>query len=141
MSCVRLGQRPRVLPRDTYNTLQRRGINYEKRVVRDLVLTPGYEDCTIIHGQWLYGNETFCQPDILVLVGGRVIVLEVKLSRKASVFPKMRDKYVPWVRHAFPGKIACGQIYRNLNGGKPDDFCLEYFLGLGDGMYGEVIWK
>lgn len=141
MSSVVLGRRPPVLPADSYNRIQRRGVNYEKRVVRDLVL--GYPDAFILHGQWLYKDRNFCQPDIILIPRrGPLLILEVKLSRKKGVEAKLRDLYIPWVESAFPGKpVACGQIYRNLNGGNPHSCDLQFLGTLTPNQYGEVLWR
>jgi hypothetical protein len=140
MSLVTLGKRPEVLPPDSYNRIQRRGINYEKRVARDIVHTYP-TTCFILHGQWLYREGAFCQPDLVVIPRkGPVLVLEVKLSRKRDVLKKMQQLYLPWVLDAFPGRPAiAGQIFRNGTGA--DAFDLDYFLSLTHLQYGEVQWR
>lgn len=141
MPSVVLGQRPKVLPKDSYNRIQRRGINYEKRVARDI--SQSYpQDFFVIHGQWLYrGAFIFCQPDILVIPPkGPIIVLEVKLSRKGSVLKKMQELYLPMVMEAFPGRSAvAGQVFRTGVGA--NSFDLDYFKTLTHMQYGEVQWR
>lgn len=142
MFSVALGQRPQILPTDSYNRIQRRGINYEKRALRDLIHQYGW-GYTVVHGQWLYHDRGFCQPDILVIPDrGPLLVLEVKLTRKGYVEKKLRDVYMPLVASAFPNKeMACGQIYRNGDRSKPDSVDLTYFLSLKPNHYGEVQWS
>lgn len=141
MFCVTLGQRPLLLPRDTYSKIQRRGINYEKRVARDLVHLLD-DKATVLHGQWLFKGSSFCQPDLIVLRHKKpTLVLEVKLTHKKAATKKLWDLYVPMVLEAFPGPIACGQVYRNAGATKPDSCFLEYLLDLKNYKYGEVMWK
>lgn len=142
MSSIRLGKRPDFLPADTYNRIQRRGVNYEKRVVRDIIRTIP-TTCFVIHGQWLYGDDGCCQPDIIIVPRkGPIVVVEVKLTRRKDVEKKLKNLYVPWTREAFPGReIAYAQVYRNSDGWYADDFTLEYLLTLSHMQYGEVQWK
>ncbi len=140
MSSARLGHRPAILPRDSFTHIQRRGVNYEKRVVRDLVGC--YPEYFIIHGQWIYKGNSFCQPDIILIPHkGPILVLEVKLTHKRGVEKKMRDLYVPLVEETFPGKsVACGQVFRNADGTEAP-FDLELFKIFTHHQYGEVQWR
>lgn len=140
MSSVRLGHRPAILPRDSFTRIQRRGVNYEKRVVKDMVGC--YHDYFTIHGQWFYKGTSFCQPDIILIPPkGCILVIEVKLTHKKGVEKKLRDLYIPLVEEAFPGKpVACGQVFRNADGTEAP-FDLEYFKSLTTHQYGEVQWR
>jgi len=141
MSSVMLGSRPQILPPDTYNRIQRRGVNYEKRVVRDLVglLDPS---ATLIHGQWLYVGKSFCQPDIIILrPKAPTLIIEVKLSHRPGAKKKLFDVYLPAVIEAFPGPVACAQVFRNLNRGNPDSCDLEYLLSMTTHRYAEIMWR
>ena len=142
MSSPTLGHRPTYLPKDKPTRIQRKGILYEKKVVKHLAET-GDLSTFIIHGQWIYWDKAVCQPDIIVIPQrGPVVVVEVKLTRKRPVEKKLREVYGEALQRIFAGRpLSFAQIYKNLDGGEP--FSLEPWdiLTLKPWEYGEIQWR
>lgn len=121
--------------------MQRKGINYEKKVAAAVSRLLSLDDF-MIHGQWIYVNDTFCQPDLVVVQGrGPRLVLEVKLTRKRGAERKLREIYGPLVQALFGGDVAYAQIYKNVDGPDPDFMDLDCLWGLRPSSYVEVLWR
>ena len=142
MSSPRLGHRPHYLSKDRPTRIQRKGLLYEKKVVRHLV-EQGNLDTFIIHGQWIYWDKAVCQPDIIVVPPkGSVVVVEVKLTRKRAVEKKLRDVYGVALQHIFAGRsLSYCQVYKNLDGGEPFSYDPWDILNLKPFEYGEILWR
>jgi hypothetical protein len=142
MSSPRLGHRPHYLSKDRPTRIQRKGLLYEKKVVRHLV-EQGNLDTFIIHGQWIYWDKSVCQPDIIVVPpNGPVVVVEVKLTRKRAVEKKLRDVYGVALQHIFAGRsLSYCQVYKNLDGGEPFSYDPWDILTLKPFEYGEILWR
>lgn len=142
MSSPILGHRPAYLSKDKPSRIQRKGILYEKKVVRHLAEQGSLHDF-IIHGQWIYWDKAVCQPDIIVLPpSGPVVVVEVKLTRKRNVEKKLREVYGAALSRIFAWRpLSFCQIYKNLDGGEP--FSLEPWdiRTLKPDEYGEICWR
>lgn len=137
----RLGRRPPSLPPATHSGIQRRGIMYERKVAQAVSQSLGM-DAFLIHGQWIYVNGTFCQPDIIVIQDrGPRLVLEVKLTRKGGVERKLREVYGPLVQTMWGGDVAYAQVYRNMDGRDPDHIGLESLSTLKPLSYCEIMWR
>ncbi len=136
----RLGLRPPVLPPPVYSGMQRRGVAYEKKVAQAVSLTLSLDDF-LIHGQWIYVNGTFCQPDLILIQGrGPRLVLEVKLTRKGGVERKLREVYGPLVQALWGGDIAYAQVYKNMDGPSPDFLGLDELPRLRPNSYSEIMY-
>lgn len=142
MSSPTLGHRPHYLSKDRPTRIQRKGILYEKKVVRYLV-EQGNLDAFIIHGQWIYWDKAVCQPDIIVVPPkGPVVVVEVKLTRKRAVEKKLREVYGVALQHIFAGRsLSFCQVYKNLDGGEPFSYDPWDILNLKPFEYGEILWR
>jgi hypothetical protein len=142
MSSPTLGHRPLYLPKDNPTRIQRKGILYEKKVVRHLA-EGGNLDTFIIHGQWIYWDRAVCQPDIIVVPPkGPVVVVEVKLTQKRNVEKKLREVYGVALQHIFAGRsLSYCQIYKNLDDGEPFSFDPWDILTLKPFEYGEIQWR
>jgi hypothetical protein len=142
MSSPHLGHRPLYLPKDKPNRIQRKGILYEKKVVRHLA-EGGNLDTFIIHGQWIYWDKAVCQPDIIVVPPkGPVVVVEVKLTQKRNVEKKLREVYGVALQHIFAGRsLSYCQIYKNLDDGEPFSLDPWDILTLKPFEYGEIQWR
>jgi hypothetical protein len=139
MSSPTLGHRPLYLPKDNPTRIQRKGILYEKKVVRHLA-EGGNLDTFIIHGQWIYWDKAVCQPDIIVVPPkGPVVVVEVKLTQKRNVEKKLREVYGVALQHIFAGRsLSYCQIYKNLDDGEPFSLDPWDILTLKPFEYGEI---
>jgi Holliday junction resolvase-like predicted endonuclease len=142
MSSPRLGHRPHYLSKDRPTRIQRKGLLYEKKVVRHLV-EQGNLDTFIIHGQWIYWDKAVCQPDIIVVPPkGPVVVVEVKLTQKRNVEKKLREVYGVALQHIFAGRsLSYCQIYKNLDDGEPFSLDPWDILTLKPFEYGEIQWR
>jgi hypothetical protein len=142
MSSPHLGHRPLYLPKDKHTRIQRKGILYEKKVVRHLA-EGGNLDTFIIHGQWIYWDKSVCQPDIIVVPPkGPVVVVEVKLTQKRNVEKKLREVYGVALQHIFAGRsLSYCQIYKNLDDGEPFSLDPWDILTLKPFEYGEIQWR
>jgi hypothetical protein len=142
MSSPHLGHRPLYLPKDKHTRIQRKGILYEKKVVRHLA-EGGNLDTFIIHGQWIYWDKAVCQPDIIVVPPkGPVVVVEVKLTQKRNVEKKLREVYGVALQHIFAGRsLSYCQIYKNLDDGEPFSLDPWDILTLKPFEYGEIQWR
>jgi hypothetical protein len=142
MSSPTLGHRPLYLPKDKHTRIQRKGILYEKKVVRHLA-EGGNLDTFIIHGQWIYWDKAVCQPDIIVVPPkGPVVVVEVKLTQKRNVEKKLREVYGVALQHIFAGRsLSYCQIYKNLDDGEPFSLDPWDILTLKPFEYGEIQWR
>lgn len=93
----------------------RAGLAYERRVLRKLKLL--YPDLKA--SPWIVykapKKSGICQPDaLLVLPDGRLIVIEIKLSRMPQVRQKLMQFYGPLVQLLYPKHKLCYlQIYKN----------------------------
>jgi len=142
MSSPTLGHRPSFLSKDKPSRIQRKGILYEKKVVRYMAEQGSLHDF-IIHGQWIYWDKAVCQPDIIVIPRqGPIVVVEVKLTRKRNVEKKLREVYGAALSRVFAGRpISFCQIYKNLDGGEPYALDPWEIRTLKPGEYGEIQWR
>jgi len=95
----------------------RAGLRYEKSILRKLqVLYPGTK-----LSPWLVykapQKSGICQPDALVIFpDGRLVVVEVKLTRMPQVRQKLMKFYGPLVQLLYPKHELCYlQIYKNAS--------------------------
>lgn len=142
MSSPILGSRPTYLSKDTPTRIQRKGLLYEKKVVRHLVNT-GDLTTFLIHGQWIYWDGAVCQPDIILIPQkGPISLIEVKLTCKRNVEKKLRDVYGRALQQIFAGRpLTFCQIYKNLDGGTPFSNDPGDALTLKPYQYGEILWR
>lgn len=142
MSSPTLGPRPTYLRDNKPTRIQRKGILYERKVVRHLVET-GDLSTFVLHGQWIYWDKSVCQPDIIVIPQrGPIVVVEVKLTRKRPVEKKLREVYGVALQQVFPQRpLSFCQIYKNLDGGEPFSYNPWDIFTLKPHEYGEILWR
>jgi hypothetical protein len=142
MSSPTLGHRPTYLSNNKPTRIQRKGILYERKVVRHLAETVDLSTF-IIHGQWIYWDKAVCQPDIIVVPQqGPIVVVEIKLTRKRNVEKKLREVYGEALQRIFPQRpLSFAQVYKNLDGGEPFSLDLWDILALKPNEYGEILWR
>src|ERR1700731_4570649 len=84
--------RPPCIPRSRPRGAKAQGLNFE----RALALSLG----GAIHGQWFSYEDSsgphFCQTDLLV-VGGRALIIECKLTWLPEAWAEVKGFYVPVV--------------------------------------------
>jgi hypothetical protein len=104
-----------VFPAQVRTAAMRAGLRYERAILRKLqLLYPGTKP-----SPWIVykspGKSGVCQPDALVLLpDGRLILVEIKLSRMAPVRQKLMKFYGPLVQLLYPKASLCYlQIYKN----------------------------
>lgn len=109
-----------VFPKQHRTAAMRAGLQYERRVLRKLKLMfPGAKLSPWITYKAPPHSGTICQPDALVpLPDGRLIIVEIKLSRMAPVRQKLMQFYGPIVQLLYPKHKLCYlQIYKNVRPG------------------------
>ncbi len=94
------------------------GKAYERRVGKELeALFPGGCD-SFLAGPWFYFlDETgihYCQPDFIILLARRLIVIECKLSYVADAKEKLETLYAPVVEHYFKRPVSSCVVARNM---------------------------
>lgn len=100
---------------------QKLGLRYEKRVQGYLQkLVAGRNDVSVLFGPWvLYHNRSngptaanFCQPDMVIIEGSKVTIVECKLQHTNDSWHQLRLLYEPVLKKIYGSscKIALVEI-------------------------------
>lgn len=116
--------------------IQKDGIRYERAVWRHLA---GSE-----RGVWWDyvrdGELRFCQTDLLLPLGERLLVIEVKLTYRKDTWEKVSGLYVPVVEKATDREVIGVIAVRSLRAGYIGA-CGELDEAVGKAMKGEeAVW-
>lgn len=103
-----------------FTNSQRRGLNFEKKVGKE-VEKKCVEMCEeILIGPWIEFKDKnglgIAQPDIVLVGKKRVIVLECKLTFTDSAWAQMNKLYIPLLRKMYPSvkNFAGVQVCKRL---------------------------
>lgn len=93
---------PRPLPKPK-TEIQKQGLRYEKRVIKQLKRHWEVEHNPWFETQVQDDHPKFLCPDAIIWQQGQIIVLEVKLTYTPEALKKLKEKYVPAVEQTYEG--------------------------------------
>jgi hypothetical protein len=105
---------------------KKKGLDYEREVVRWLELECNSGDWTGFPKQWIeYTNDRnvygVCQPDYFAINArlGTLLIVEIKLTRRAEAWWQLNALYEPVLRYIFPAfhvaKLEIASNIRNVD--------------------------
>jgi hypothetical protein len=115
-------------------TAQAKGLAYERKVAKAVAaLVP--EGTQVRHGPWIEyvarsGRKRYAQPDLVLELPDRIVLVEVKLTHRLDISSKIRRFYRRLLRMLYPDReVYCAQVYRNNVAGSKLAPGLEALLG------------
>ena len=101
-------QGPNPWPKSRSRGAKRQGLLYQTAVCQTLRLKEGL--------WWEFEDDQgpgWCSPDGLAMAGGRLVVVEVKLTQTLEAFRQLRDLYAPVLTLAFGQKPLLVAMCKN----------------------------
>jgi len=112
--------------------IQQKGIRYEKKVGKELKAR--FPEARILSGQWIkfwdLGGVGFAQPDHVLLLGGRGLIVEAKLSHTDQAREQLELLYAPlcsaiWPEVPFFSLVEAACNYRPGSWFNPLEFAID----------------
>jgi len=106
-------------------------MSYERVVGRGLesLVRPGD---SLLVGPWFKYEDAsglgWCQPDFILVRGGRALVIEAKLKFRHGVFEELTQLYIPVVSAAIaPKDVLAALVVKNVSPGCPQPARVDGF--------------
>lgn len=114
ISSARFAPRPSFIHTTHYRGRRRLGVKYERRVQDFLHSTYGDAHLPspwIVYNLLGDGRDHYAQPDALVRLPDRIIIVEAKYSHTPKAWFQLFEKYEPLVRFLYPTiPTACIEV-------------------------------
>lgn len=117
---------------------RRSGIIYQTAVGRYLIRQMNLQRIRgeLIQEQWLEfydaNGRGYAQPDHYIIMSGKIVLIECKLTATIKAYYQMTDLYRPLLRHIYDLPVTCVQICKVLRRDLPSKEFLYTLNGVID---------